>query len=66
MLCTFHAALGIMITGWGGPVLVLKFRIVVRFSVSFPGKFGGKSLATNLTKKQRIMDCNLQLTESKR
>jgi len=55
-----------MITGWGGPVLVLKFRIVVRFSVSFPGKFGGKSLATNLTKKQRIMDCNLQLTESKR
>jgi len=26
-------------------VIMLKFRIVVRFSVSFPGKFGGKSLA---------------------
>jgi len=53
-------------------VLVLMFRMVVRLSVNFPGKFGGNPWRAlcrvykilPVTKKcsieQRILDCNLQ------
>lgn len=45
VLCTSICHIGVY--GWGMRVqlvLVLIFRAVVRFSVSFPGRFGGKSV----------------------
>jgi len=42
-----YAALGVMVRDEVELVLVIKFRIMVRFCGSFPGKFGDKSLASS-------------------
>jgi len=46
VLSTSLCRIRVIVRGWGRASLMLKFRIVVRFKVSLPGKVSEKSLAS--------------------